>query len=135
MQPMARRGKKSIKPIWIIAGAALIICAFLGAQLFMNATSEPFRTVAPLDVSSYLENANSLRSNVYKLEGEVSNALAWSPSAGRLIAVSVDDGKEILPVLVTTKFNQINIQKGQKFIFLLEVDERGILRTKDLTKA
>lgn len=132
---MARRGKKSIKPIWIIAGVALIVCAFLGAQLFMNATSEPFRTVTSLDVSSYLENANSLRSNVYKLEGEVANALAWSSSAGRLIAVSVDDGKEVLPVLVTTKFNQINIQKGQKFIFLLEVDERGILRTKDLTKA
>ena len=28
-----------------------------------------------------------------------------------------------------------NIQKGQKFIFLLEVDDKGILRTKKLTKA
>ncbi len=43
--------------------------------------------MATLDVKAYLENANSLRGNVYKIEGEVTNALAWSPSTGRLIAV------------------------------------------------
>ena len=101
----------------------------------MTATSDPFRTVAPLDVKAYLENANSLRGNVYKIEGEVSNALAWSPATGRLIAVGVNSGADVIPVLVTTDFNQINIQKGQKFIFLLEVDDKGILRTKDLSKA
>jgi len=37
--------------------------------------------------------------------------------------------------LVTTEFNAINIQKGQKFIFVIEVDDKGILRTKNLTKA
>jgi hypothetical protein len=38
-------------------------------------------------------------------------------------------------VLVTTDFNHLNIQKGQKFMFLLEVDERGVLKTRDLTKS
>lgn len=135
MLAMARRGKSSIKPLWIIVAVVLIGVAFLGSRLFLTATSEPFRTVPMLDVQTYLDNSNSLRSNVYRLKGEVVNSLAWSPSTGRLIAVSVDEGRNVVPVLVTTEFNEINIQKGQKFIFLLEVDEKGILRTKDLTKA
>lgn len=135
MLAMARRGKHSIKPLWIVVAVVLLAAAFVGSRLFITATSEPFRTVAPLDVQAYLDNSNSLRSNVYKIEGEVVESLDWSPTAGRLIAVGVNAGEDVLPVLVTTPFNHINIQKGQKFIFLLEVDDKGILRTKDLTKA
>lgn len=132
---MARRGKNSIKPLWIVVAVVLLAAAFIGSRLFMAATGDSFRTMPSLDVKAYLDNANSLRSNVYKIEGEVTDSLAWSPGEGRLISVSVNDGADVLPVLVTTKFNHINIQKGQKFIFLLEVDDKGILRTKELTKA
>ena len=132
---MARRGKNSIKPLWIIVAGVLLACAFIGARLFLSATSQPFRTVPTLDVSAYLENSNSLRGNAYKLKGEVLDVLAWSPSTGRLISVRADGSDDVLPVLVTTEFSHINIQKGQKFIFLLEVDDKGILRTKELTKA
>lgn len=118
-----------------MVAVVLVIGAFIGSRLFITATSDPYRTVATLDVKAYLENANSLRGNVYKIEGEVANALAWSPATGRLIAVGVNNGADVLPVLVTTDFNDINIQKGQKFIFLLEVDDKGILRTKNLSKA
>jgi len=131
---MARRKKSSIQPLWLVAAAVLLVAAFLGSQLFLGG-SDPYRTVAELDVVSYLDNANSLRGNVYKVEGEVSNSLAWSPTSGRLIAVDVDKGRNTIPVLVTTEFNQINIQKGQKFIFVVEVDEKGLLRTKNLSKA
>ena len=132
---MARRNKSSFKPLWLFAAAALIVVAVLGSFLFRTVGSEPFRTVASLDVPAYLQNANSLRGNVYKLEAEVVNSLAWSPSQGRLIAIGVQQGREVLPLLVTPQFSHINIQKGQRFIFLLEVDEKGILRTKDLRKA
>jgi hypothetical protein len=121
--------------VGIAIAALLILAAFFGSRFFGAKTSQPFRTVAPLDVQTYLENANSLRGNVYKVEGEVLNSLGWSPTKGRLIAVSVDDGKQVVPVLVTTDFSHVNIQRGQRFIFLLEVDDKGILRTKDLTKS
>lgn len=132
---MARRSKSSIKPVWIIAAVALIVVAFIGSQLFIRGTSDPFRTVEPLDVKTFLENANSLRGNVYKVEGEIADSLAWSPSSGRLYSVKVRNGADVVPILVTPNFSHINIQKQQRFIFLLEVDDKGILRTKDLTKA
>ena len=132
---MARRGKSFRLTLGIITALLLIVAAFIGSRLFVTGTSEPFRTVSFLDVRTYLENANSLRGNVYKIEGEVKNSLGWSPTQGRLIAVGVENGSKVVPVLVTTNFNHINIQKGQRFIFLLEVDNKGILRTKDMTKS
>lgn len=132
---MARRRNSSPKPVWIIAAAVLVVAAFFGARFFPSSGGDRFRTIAPLDVEAYLENSNSLRGNVYRIEGEVSNALAWSPTAGRLIAVDVETGRHVIPVLVTTPFNATNIQKGQRFIFVLEVDDKGVLRTKDLSKA
>lgn len=132
---MARRRNPTIKPVWILAAVVLFAVALIGSQWMSSGGSDRYRTVAPLDVAAYLENANSLRGNVYKIEGEVSNSLAWSPSSGRLIAVDVEKGKEVIPVLVTTKFNEVNIQRGQRFIFVLEVDEKGILRTRELSKS
>lgn len=129
---MARRKKSTVGPVWLLLAAGMIILAFFGARFFLSSGSDPFRTVALLDVSSYMENAKSLRGNIYKVEGEVSNALAWSPTSGRLIALDVE--KDTIPILVTPEFNAINIQKGQKFIFVLEVDEKGLLKTKKLSQ-
>ncbi|MEI8309780.1 MAG: hypothetical protein WCH98_03395 [Verrucomicrobiota bacterium] len=129
---MARRKNSSINPVWLLFAVGLILIAFVGSRFFLSSGSDPYRTIAALDVPSYMENANSLRGNIYKAEGEVSNSLAWSPTAGRLIAVDVE--KETIPVLVTPEFNAINIQKGQKFRFVLEVDPKGVLKTKKLSQ-
>lgn len=132
---MARKSRNGPQLGWVAMAAALILVAFVGAAFFISSDATPYRTTPQLDVGAYLDNANSLRGNVYRIEGEILNSLAWSPSEGRLISIGVEEGRNVLPVLVTRDFNEINIQKGQKFIFLLEVDEEGILRTKSLTKS
>lgn len=129
---MARRKNSSINPVWLLFAVGLILIAFVGSRFFLSSGSDSYRTIAVLDVSSYMDNANSLRGNIYKAEGEVSNSLAWSPTAGRLIAVDVE--KETIPVLVTPEFNAINIQKGQKFRFVVEVDPKGVLKTKKISQ-
>jgi hypothetical protein len=85
----------------------------------------------------YLENSNSLRGNTYKVTGLVWNSLAWSADRGRLFAVEVEsrNDTEMLPVLIPAAFNHVNVQKGQKFIFKVEIDENGILKVQDLQKA
>lgn len=132
---MARRSRKSSNSTWVLLTGILIAIGFVGAIFLFQGSNEPNRTTAELDVRSYLDNANSLRGNVYRIQGEVVNSLAWSPTAGRLIAITPPDKTDVLPVLVPTTLNHINIQKGQRFDFLLEVDEKGLLKTKTLTKA
>lgn len=133
---MARRASSSTHPLWVVGILILVIGAGVGGYALFQQVSDPYRTIAALDVPAYLENANSLRGNVYKIEGTISDQLAWSPAEGRLLSVEVPDQGEsqILPLLVPASFNYLNIQKGQKFLFQIEVGEKGILRARDVRK-
>ncbi len=130
---MARKRKSPQKSGWLLGVAALGVLLFAGVYLLGSKESNNARTTPSLDIPSYLANANSLRGNIYKLEGTVSESLAWSPDSGRLIAVEADEN--IIPILVTPEFSSLNIQKEQQLVFILEVDEKGILRTRKVTKS
>lgn len=130
---MARKRKSPQSSAWIIGVLALGLPVLGLVYILGSKENNSTRTTPPLHISSYLANANSLRGNVYKLEGTVSESLAWSPDSGRLIAVEADE--MIVPVLVTPEFNSLNIQKEQQLVFILEVDENGILRTRKVSKS
>ena len=130
---MARKRKSSPHPRWIPGMVAFVALLAAGFYFLGSRDNSPHRTVPELDPAAYLENSNSLRGNVYRLEGKVAESLAWSPDSGRLIAIEI--GGEILPVLVTAEFNTQNIQKEQRLVFLVEVDEQGILRTRKVEKS
>lgn len=124
---MDRRGAIRIGGILAVAGAAAIAGG-------MSLRADPYRTADALDLKSYLANANGLTGNRYKLRGEVVDSLAISATEGRLIAVRVNEGGALLPVMVTRDFNSLNIEKGQTFLFLVETGKGGLLRTKALSK-
>ncbi len=130
---MARKRKSPQKTGWLLGVAALGVLLFAGVYLLGSKENNNARTTPLLDIPSYLTNANSLRGNIYKLKGTVSESLAWSPDSGRLIAVEADEN--IIPILVTPEFSSLNIQKEQQLVFILEVDEKGILRTRKVTKS
>lgn len=131
---MARRSKKSSLSLGWLLGLGALVAVFFLVTLLVNRQSEPFRTTAALEVRSYLENANSLRGNVYRLDGEVLNSLAMSPASGRLISIRPEENS-VLPVVIPPQFNHINIQRGQRFVFMVEVDERGLLQVREMTKS
>ena len=132
---MARRASSSANPLWVGGVAVLIALAMAGGWLLYRFVSDPYRTLSPLDVAVYLENANSLRGNVYKLNGVVNTQLAWAPNHGRLYSVDVDDRTDVLPLLIPSSFNSMNIQKGQRYFFKIQVTDKGVLRVQDIRKA
>ncbi len=131
---MARKSKKSAPPLAVVGAIVLLLLAFAAAFYYISSDSSPFRSTENLDVDSYLQNANSLRGNTYRMEAEVLNQLAMTPSFGRLISVRPLPGR-ILPLLLPPSFNPTNIQKGQKFVFLVKIDETGLLQVLDLKKS
>ncbi len=134
---MPRRASSSPSPLLWIAAILVLAFAGIGGHFLFKDADDSYRTIPPLEVQSYLDNANSLRGNVYKVTGEVLNSLAWSPSQGRLFSFQVDAGedKQIIPVLVPVDFNKINIQRGQQFQLQLEVGDKGILTAREIRKA
>jgi hypothetical protein len=132
---VARRSRSSFNPLWLFGGAAVLVAVFAGGGFFLSKTSDPFRNTEPLEIEAYLENSNSLRGNSYRVQGEVLNVLAYSKTGDRLISVGVDANSKVIPILVPAEHGKDNIQKGQKYNFLIEVTDTGILRAKELTKA
>jgi hypothetical protein len=128
---MPRRASSSAHPVWLIAAVVLVAAAVLVGFLVQR-SGDSFRTVSPLPVADYLANSNSLRGNVYKVDGTISKSIDWSPTTGRLFAV--ETGGEVLAVLVPPQFSQLNIERGQRYIFKVEVADKGVLRVQDARK-
>jgi hypothetical protein len=133
---MARRASSSHNPLWILLAVIVGIAVIGGGYTIVGRANDPYRTMTPLPVRDYLENANSLRGNVYRLEGTVSKALEYSPTAGRLFAVDVDStaNGDVVPLLIPSRFNNENIERGQRYQFKIEVGERGVLQVQDVKK-
>ena len=131
---MVRRASSSVNPWWVAGVVFLVVAAMVGGWAVYKNVSDPYRTLTPLDVAAYLDSADSLRGNVYKLTGTVGTQLAWAPQQGRLYSVEVNDRNDVLALLIPATFNSMNIQKGQRYFFKLEVGEKGILRVRDIRK-
>jgi len=131
---MARRASSSAHPVWLLLALGGLLAAIGGGYFLFGRVSDPYRTVSALPVKDYLENANSLRGNIYKVDGTVLKQLEWSPTVGRLFAVDAPGG-EVVAILVPAAFGSVNIERGQRFLFKIEVGEKGILRAQDVKKA
>ncbi len=130
---MARRASSSPHPIRVLLTVATIVCLASAGYVLYGRVSDPYRTISALPVQDYLENANSLRGNVYKLDAKVGQALEYSPRAGRLFSVEVSNG-DVVAILVPPELNSLNIERGQKFLFKIAVGEKGILRVQEAKK-
>ncbi len=133
---MPRRASSSPHPLWWLLALGALAAVAVGGHYLFRGVDDPYRTVPALEVAAYLENANSLRGNIYKVTGTIRNSLAWSASQGRMFSVDIQTAtdKEVLPVLLPPSFNTITIQKGQEFQLQVEVGAKGILTVKDLRK-
>lgn len=114
--------------------AALLLVAAIGGGYFLySRVSDPYRTMSSLPVNDYLANSNTLRGNVYKVDATVVESLKYSATAGRLFCVEIG-GADRVAVLVPAQFNHLNIERGQRFYFKIEVGEHGVLRAQDVKK-
>ena len=146
---MARRANSKIRPLWIALTLSALVAAIAVGVIVQNTGGEPYRTVPELDMAEYLNNANSLQGNVYKVRGSIAQALGYSRDKGRLFSVEVNGGGNgssnnngsgdnssgaVLPILVPPSLSYLNLQKGQRYIFRLEVGDGGILKAQDMKK-
>ena len=140
---MPRRASSGIN-IGQIAGIAAAIVGFvvIAALLFKLIAGGLFGdgggksgsrvasgNAAPLSLVTYRDNGNSLRGNVYRVEGKVEETLRWTSDRGRLISFEARDATEKMPVpvLVPEDFSNINIERGTELGMVVRVDRDGTL--------
>ena len=135
---MARRAHPPApsKPLFFLVFGFLAL-AGVGAYFFQK-DANPYRTVEKLSPSDYYENANSLRGNIYQIEGTILNSLAWNPEKGRLFSIRVTTGDSKnwpLPILIPSSLRQINIQKNQTYRAKVRINDSGILLVEEVQKS
>ena len=93
---MARRKKSKNKSGPLLTLVVALVAAGVGLSLLMKRSSDPFAATTQLSVPDFLDNANSLRGNTYRLRGIIDERLdGWSAEEGRLFSLVVDrDGIE-----------------------------------------
>ncbi len=143
---MPRRASSGISTgqiIGLVAGVVFILMVmFVMALVLMNGSffggggdQSNVRTTASteLDLNEYMNSANSLRGNAYRVTGEVEEQLKWTSDRGRLYSVIVSQGmKSPIPILVPQNFSHVNIEKGSELTFVVEVGNDGILVARDI---
>ena len=137
---MPRRASSGVN-LGMIAGIAAAIVGFLiiaallfrliaGDMLGGGSSSRPSSAnAASLNLVTYRDNGNSLRGNVYRIEGEVEETLRWTSDRGRLISFKANDATLSIPVpvLVPDDFSNINIERGAEMGMVVRVDRDGTI--------
>jgi hypothetical protein len=131
---MARRASSSAHSSWILITFVLSLGAGAGGYVLFNRVSDPYRTMSKLPTEDYLTNSNSLRGNTYKLEAVIAGSIDWSPTAGRLFSVECE-GSGLLAILVPPQFSNLNIERGQRYLFKIVIGDKGILSALDVKKS
>jgi len=126
----------------MIAGIAAAILGFIvvAALLFRLIAGDMFgggesgssgssSNASALNLVTYRDNGNSLRGNVYRVEGRVEETLRWTPDRGRLISFEANDATLSIPVpvLVPEDFSNVNIERGSELNLVVRVDRDGTL--------
>lgn len=126
----------------MIAGIAAAILGFIvvAALLFRLIAGDMFggtdngsrssnANATALNLVTYRDNGNSLRGNVYRVEGKVEETLRWTPDRGRLISFEAQDATLSIPVpvLVPEDFSNVNIERGSELDLIVRVDRDGTL--------
>lgn len=137
---MPRRASSGVS-VGQIAGIAVAILGFvvIAALLFKliagdliggtGGKSHSNSDAAFLSLTTYRNNGNSLRGNVYRIEGKVEETLRWTADRGRLISFEASDSTDIMPVpvLVPEEFSNVNIERGSEMGMVVRVDRDGTL--------
>jgi hypothetical protein len=132
---MARRARSAPKTGWLLAGLVILLLLIGAGGYFFGSSDTPYRATPEFPVDEYLDTSTALRGNTYRLTGAVLNSIAWSPAEGRLISVQPNNSYSPIPVIIPVGISEANIQKSQRFHFLVEVREGGVIYATDLTKS
>ena len=125
---MARRASSSLHPGILMGIAAAVVVAIIAGQSLFKKKKPGFSDVSPLNIQEFLENGNSLRGNEYSLTGKIDEKLRWTTTRGQIVSlrVATPGGDELIGVEIPPNFNNLNIEREQRYAMRVKVRQGGI---------
>jgi hypothetical protein len=126
-----------LHPGILIGIAAAVVVAIIGGKSLIGTKKQTaFGDVNPLSIEDFLENGNSLRGNEYALEGQIDEKLRWTAASGQIVSLRVKTGggEELIGIEIPPKFNNLNIEREQRYAMRIKVRQGGIPVATDITR-
>jgi hypothetical protein len=125
---MSRRASSSLHPGLIIGFIAVAVGAVMGGKSLFTKKSSTLGEAETLVVRDLLDNGNSLRGNEYLVEGKIDQKLRWTSERGQVVSLRVPTagGDELIGVEIPATFNNLNIEREQKYAFRVKFRQGGI---------
>jgi hypothetical protein len=133
---MARRASSRLNPGLIIGAVAAIAVAIFAGKSLLGKKSASFGDISALSIDELLENGNSLRGNEYSIEGKIDEKLRWTADRGQVVSLRVKAGsdEELIGIEIPPKFNNLNIEREQRYTMRIKVRQGGIPVATDVTR-
>ncbi|MEK6232725.1 MAG: hypothetical protein N2A42_12820 [Luteolibacter sp.] len=133
---MARRASSSTNPVLIIGIVVAVIAAVFAGKFVMTKKSEKFSDVNPLVIQDLLDNGNSLRNNEYLIEGKIDERFFRDSNTSSVVSVRVKSasGEEVVPVKIPSNFNNLNIEREQRYVFKVRFEQGGMPVATDISR-
>lgn len=130
---MARRASSKSSPATTIGILAAVVVLLAGGYFLLNKKPAGF-SAPPLPVDAFRNNANSLRGNVYSVEGRV-HAIRPQDN-GKFVHLRVEEagGDKHVFVVVPNTLSTVNIEREQKYAFKVEIKKGGTPETLELVR-
>lgn len=102
----------------------------------MTKKSKTFSNIRPLVIQELLDNGNSLRNNEYLIEGKIEERFFRDNNPSSIVTVRVKgtSGEEIVFVKVPAHFNNLNIEREQRYVFKVKFEQGGIPVATDINR-
>lgn len=125
---MARRASSSLHPGVFIGIAVAVVIVIIGGRSLIKSKPAGFANVNPLNIEEFLENGNSMRGNEYSIEGKIDEKLRWTSTRGQVVSMLIksDKGDELIAVEIPPDFNNLNIEREQRYSMRVKVRQGGI---------
>jgi len=117
-----------LHPGILIGIAAAVVVAVVAGKSLFHPKKTGFGDVGTLNIEDFLENGNSLRGNEYSVEGKIDEKLRWTPDRGQIISLRVSSkgGDELLGIEIPPNFNNLNVEREQRYSMRVKVRQGGI---------
>ncbi len=125
---MGRRASSSLNATAIVGIVVVLLVLVGGAAMFVMKSKKGAGFSSPkLAMEDVLDNANSLRGNVYQVEGKVTRREVRDSGEGVSLLVESGGGEpEHLFIVIPNDLEHENIERDQTYAFEVEFGEGGV---------
>ena len=126
--------QRKVPLTWLLIAAAVLLAAGGTGFALTHFASDPYRTLEPFPLETYVGNYHALEGSRFKATLRVENDLGYNAATGRLMVFSIEGDGRTVAALVPTRLADNLFSRGQRYTAELQVGSGGLIQVNGYVK-